>query len=445
MKLQAVRGFKDWLPEDFRRYNYLCEVSRKVLKLYGFEEVKVPTLEKTELYVRSIGEVTDIVQKETYTFTDRNGESLTLRPEATAGICRMVIEKSVYAKQKPIRFFTIGPMFRHERPQKGRLREFYQVSVEYFGDITPFVEAELINLSLHILKEPEKDFGAFLHPLRLEINSLGCRDCRPSYREYLVSALREKRDELCKTCQERIERNPLRVLDCKEEPCKKVVSGLKRIDEFWCSACKVHFSRLGELLSNLGLKFFHNPYLVRGLDYYVRTIFEVKAEGLSAQDTICAGGRYDNLVEELGGPKLPGIGFAIGVERWGLVAFGEERKVPESKTLVFIAPLGDPANEVALKLSYELRSRGIKTVVSYEEKSLKAKLRSADKLGVECVLILGEDELSQSKVCLRDMKKGTQELLPLYDIASLVDRIQSSQTHAVRSSGSEASPLDDRN
>ena len=424
MKLQAVRGFKDWLPEDFRRYHYLCEVSRKILSLYGFEEVKIPTLEKTELYVRSIGEVTDIVQKETYTFIDRNGESLTLRPEATAGICRMVVEKSVYAKQKPIRFFTIGPMFRHERPQKGRLREFYQVSVEYFGDITPFVEAELINLCLHILKEPEKEFGSFLHPLRLEINSLGCLECRPSYREYLVSALREKKDELCKTCQERLERNPLRVLDCKEDACKRAVSGLKTLNEFWCSACKEHFTKLSGLLSSLGLKFFHNPYLVRGLDYYVRTIFEIKAEGLSAQDTVCAGGRYDYLVEELGGPKLPGIGFAIGVERWGLVVFGEDRAVPERQALVFIAPLGEQANAVALRLSYELRARGIKTVASYEDKSLKAKLRSADKLGVEYVLILGEDELSQNKVCLRDMKKGTQELFSLYDIATLVDRIK---------------------
>jgi len=425
MKLQAVRGFKDWLPEDFRRYHYLCEVSRKILDLYGFEEVKVPILEKTELYVRSIGEVTDIVQKETYTFLDRNGESLTLRPEATAGICRMVIEKSVYAKQKPLRFYTIGPMFRHERPQKGRLREFYQVSVEYFGDLNPFVEAELINIALHILREPEKEFGSFLHPLRLEINSLGCRDCRPSYREYLVSSLREKKDELCKTCQERIERNPLRVLDCKEESCKQVVLGLKTLNEFWCSACKEHFSRLSKLLSSLGIEFFHNPYLVRGLDYYVRTIFEIKAEGLSAQDTVCAGGRYDYLVEELGGPKLPGIGFAIGVERWALLVFGEERRVPENKTLVFIAPLGEAANEVALKLSSELRSKGIKTIVSYEEKSLKAKLRSADKLGVEYVLILGEDELSQSKVCLKDMRKGAQELLPLEDIPLLVERIKS--------------------
>ena len=424
MKLQAVRGFKDWLPEDFRRHHYLCEVSRKILSLYGFEEVKIPILEKTELYVRSIGEVTDIVQKETYTFIDRNGESLTLRPEATAGICRMIVEKSVYAKQKPIRFFTIGPMFRHERPQKGRLREFYQVSVEYLGDITPFVEAELINLSLHILKEPEKEFGSLLYPLRLEINSLGCSECRPSYREYLVSTLREKKDELCKTCQERLERNPLRVLDCKEDACKRVVSGLKTLDEFWCSACKEHFTKLSGLLSSLGLKFLHNPYLVRGLDYYVRTIFEIKAEGLSAQDTVCAGGRYDYLVEELGGPRLPGIGFAIGVERWGLVVFGEDRAVPEREALVFIAPLGEQANELALKLSCELRTRGIKTVASYEDKSLKAKLRSADKLGVEYVFILGEDEISQNKVCLRDMKRGTQELLPLDDIASLVNRIR---------------------
>jgi histidyl-tRNA synthetase len=211
----------------------------------------------------------------------------------------------------------------------------------------------------------------------------------------------------------------------KKMPARRVVSGLKMLNEFWCSACKEHFTKLSGLLSSLGLKFFHNPYLVRGLDYYVRTIFEIKAEGLSAQDTVCAGGRYDYLVEELGGPRLPGIGFAIGVERWGLIVFGEDRAVPEREALVFIAPLGDQANELALKLSYELRIRGIKTVPSYEDKSLKAKLRSADKLGVEYVLILGEDEISQNKLCLRDMKRGTQELLPLDDIAFLVNRIKS--------------------
>jgi len=425
MKIQALRGFKDWLPDDFRNYHYLCEVARKILDLYGFEEVKIPILEKTELFIRSIGETTDIVQKETYTFLDRNKESVTLRPEATAGICRMIIEKGVYAKQKPIRFFTIGPMFRHERPQKGRLREFYQVSAEYFGEINPFVEAELISLCLHILKTPEKDFGNYFYPLKLEINSLGCRGCRPGYREYLISALEKRKEKLCKTCQERLQKNPLRILDCKEEVCKETVSHLKTIDNFWCQACREHFSELTRRINSLGIDFIHNPYLVRGLDYYVRTIFEIKAQGLGAQDTVCAGGRYDYLVEELGGPSLPGIGFAIGVERWGLVVFGEERTVAAVNPLVFIAPLNDEANTHALRLSHELRLKGIKTIVSFEQKSLKAKLRSADKLKVKYVLILGEDELSQNRVCVKDMETGKQDLFPLDDVSSLIEKITS--------------------
>ncbi len=424
MKFQAVRGFKDWSPEDFKVYHFLIQLAREILLLYGFQEVKTPILEKTELFVRSIGEVTDIVQKETYTFQDRNGESLTLRPEVTAGICRMVIEKALHTKYSPLRLFTIGPMFRHERPQKGRLREFHQIDVEYLGDINPYVEAELIILAWHILTEPEKRHHSFEHPLRLEINSLGCRSCRPSYREYLVSQLKKRVEGLCPTCQGRLERNPLRVLDCKEERCQTLIRSLRDISEFWCEGCNIHFQELTSLLSELHLAYQHNPYLVRGLDYYVRTIFEIKADWGSSQDTVCAGGRFDYLVEELGGPKLPGLGFAIGLERWALALWGEKRVFPLEHGKIYLAALGKRANVEALKLAQYLRKNGISTLVCYSERSLKAKLKSADKFKARFALILGEEELKKGEIILRDMKRSMQEILSLQAKEDMVKRLK---------------------
>ncbi len=276
MKFQSVRGFKDWLPEEFIRYEFLVETAKKILKNYNYQEVKISILEKTDLFVRSRGEVTDIVQKETYTFQDRNQEFLTLRPEATAGICRMVIENGLYMKPKPLKFFTIGPMFRHERPQKGRLREFYQIDVEFFGNLTSWYEAEVIKMSINILYSPLKVFYKEVENedlFTLEINSLGCERCRPNYKDYLLSSLKGNQNALCGTCQQRLERNPFRILDCKNSNCKNEIQKLEPINKFWCENCKLHFEELSELLNFLGLKYVFNPYLVRGLDYYTRTIF----------------------------------------------------------------------------------------------------------------------------------------------------------------------------
>ncbi|MEZ0343846.1 MAG: histidine--tRNA ligase [Caldimicrobium sp.] len=412
MKLQAVRGFKDWLPEEAIKYQYLIELARRELKLANFQEIKIPVLEKTELFVRSIGEVTDIVQKETYTFEDRNKELLTLRPEATAGICRMVIEHGLYMRPKPLKFFFVGPMFRHERPQKGRLREFFQIDVEFMGNLTPYYEVELLELALKILKKPlsqDKD------PFTLEINSLGCPACRPAFREYLLQALEKEKERLCETCKERLSRNPLRILDCKKEQCKEVVRGLRAISEFWCKECKGHFEAIKSLLEERKIPYVINSYLVRGLDYYVRTIFEIKGEGLGAQDTVCAGGRYDFLIKELGGPELPATGFAIGLERWALCIFGEkdlpEHLSEELKPNAVLIPLGEEAKLRGLSLINDLRDKGIKISAFFEDRSLKAMLREADKLGASFVLILGEEELKEDKIVLKDMKRGTQEKL----------------------------------
>lgn len=422
MKIQAVRGFKDWLPEEFVKYNYLIETARSFLRRANFREIKLPILERTELFVRSIGEVTDIVQKETYTFQDKNQDWLTLRPEATAGICRMFIEEGLHVRPKPIKLFTIGPMFRHERPQKGRLREFYQIDVEFFGNLTPHYEVELLDLAMTILRHPlhkreEAEEGPFL----LEINSLGCPECRPSYREYLLEALSRVRDELCKTCQERLLRNPLRVLDCKEKTCKEKVQTLIPISDFWCDTCKSHFEALRELLDLRGLSYKINPLLVRGLDYYVRTIFEIKGRNLGAQDTVCAGGRYDYLLRDLGGPDIPAIGFAIGLERWALVIYQENEALgrllenslnPE----LFFIPLGEEARRRGLEIVRDLRISGYQVEALFEERSLKAMMREADRSGAKLALILGSEELSQERILVKNLKTGIQEILPLSDL-----------------------------
>ncbi|WP_022855249.1 histidine--tRNA ligase [Thermodesulfobacterium thermophilum] len=430
MKLQAVRGFKDWLPEDFVKYEYLIEKARLWCKLFNFKEIKIPILEKTELFVRSIGEVTDIVQKETYSFEDRNKDWLTLRPEATAGICRMVIEHGLYVRPKPLKFFTIGPMFRHERPQKGRLREFFQIDLEVFSELNPYLEAEVIFLALKILRSPLSEESDQLYAL--ELNTLGCPECRPKYREALLSFLREHKDEVCETCKERIERNPLRVLDCKNEGCKKVVSGSPLITDFLCEDCRSHFQELKEALESLDIEFSLNPRLVRGLDYYVRTIFEIKAKGLGAQDTVCAGGRYDYLVKELGGPELPAIGFAIGLERWAISLFGDEENkgLIDPNTLteklcpdLYLVFLGKPLIKQGVILSQRFREKGLRCETTYEEKSLKAQLKNADKLGAKFVLILGEKEWTEKRAVFRDLKKSAQKEIGFDGLDDLVAKV----------------------
>jgi len=419
MKIQAVRGFKDWLPEDFVKYEYLINIARGILKNYNYKEIKIPILEKTDLFVRSIGELTDIVQKETYTFLDRNKEFLTLRPEATAGICRMVIEKGLFVSPKPLKFFTIGPMFRHERPQKGRLREFFQIDVELFSELNPYIEAEIVFLAMEILKAPICLFKEDLSGIyTLELNSLGCPKCRPKYKEALIKFLKEKKEILCETCKQRIARNPLRVLDCKVETCKEVVSKSPVITEYLCEECKTHFENIKDILKFMGVQYIENPRLVRGLDYYVRTIFEIKAEGLGAQDTVAAGGRYDFLLKELGGQHLPAIGFAIGLERWAISIFGDKENkgiFSSEKFLeklcpdVFIILLGKELLMNGLKLATLLRKKGLRCEVTYEEKSLKAQLKNADKLSAKYSLILGEEEIKKRSAILRDMRKGIQK------------------------------------
>lgn len=403
--IKAVRGFKDILPGETEKWAYLERLARRFFQAYGFREIRIPILEKTVLFARSIGEATDIVEKEMYTFLDRNKESLTLRPEATAGICRALIEHGLYAKAKVVKLFTMGPMFRHERPQKGRLRQFHQLNAEVFGSEAPGTDAEIIALAMDILTAG----GA--GDLRLEINSLGCGECRPAFREALKSFLLDLRDRLCEDCQRRAEKNPLRALDCKREECQALYTEAPLLKDFWCEACRTHFEKVLEHLTCLGISYTINQRLVRGLDYYVRTTFEVKAPGLGAQDTVAAGGRYDGLVKALGGPDIPGIGFAIGMERFLLVA-----DLPEDliKPLdLYVVALGEKAYMELLLLVHHLRWDGYLVEIDHEGRSLKAQLKQANKLRARFALIVGENELQEGKGLLRNMETGEQQPLPL--------------------------------
>ncbi len=402
--IKAVRGFKDILPGETEKWVHLENLARKFFQSYGFREIRLPVLEKTELFARSIGESTDIVEKEMYTFLDRNRESLTLRPEATAGICRAVIEHGLHAQAKILKLFTMGPMFRYERPQKGRLRQFHQLNAEVFGSHSPGTDAEIIALALDILEAG----GA--KGLRLEINSLGCPECRPQFREKLKEFLAGISRELCEDCRRRAERNPLRALDCKKESCQRLYQDAPRIGEFWCDACRRHFEEVLKDLERLGIAYEVNERLVRGLDYYVRTTFEIKAPGLGAQDTVAAGGRYDGLLKALGGPDIPGVGFAIGMERFLLVADLPQDLAP--RVDLFLAALGEEARRWVLPLARKFRREGFIVEMDHEGRSLKAQLKQANRLKARYVLIVGEDELRKSRMLLRRMDTGEQEEIP---------------------------------
>ncbi|WP_456371301.1 histidine--tRNA ligase [Thermodesulfatator atlanticus] len=415
--IKAVRGFKDILPGETEKWVYLEGLARKFFSAYGFREIRTPILEKTELFARSIGEATDIVEKEMYSFLDRNKESVTLRPEATAGICRAVIENGLYAQAKVLKLFTMGPMFRHERPQKGRLRQFHQFNAEVFGSHAPGVDAEIIALAMDILEAG----GA--KNLRLELNSLGCPECRPVFREKLKNFLLARLDKLCDDCKRRAEKNPLRALDCKKESCQQEYKEAPLIEEFWCETCRRHFAQVCEELELLGITYEKNPRLVRGLDYYVRTTFEIKAKDLGAQDTVAAGGRYDGLIKALGGPDIPGVGFAIGVERFLLVASLPHDLWPGLD--LFVAALGNEARRFVLPLVRKLRGRGFMVDLDHEGRSLKAQLKAANRQKARYTLIIGESELSEEKALLRNMKTGEQKEVSFVSLENeLIERLK---------------------
>ena len=405
MEIKAIRGFNDILPEEIGKWQFVEDTAREVFEGFGFSEIRIPIIERTELFSRGIGEATDIVEKEMYTFTDRSGNSLTLRPEATASMARAYLEHQIYSFDPVAKLYCIGPMFRYERPQKGRYRQFYQIDAEVFGVENPMVDAEVILMLIHFLKR------VGLEKLELQINSLGCRVCRPRYREELKNFLSKRSFRLCEDCQRRLHTNPLRIFDCKVETCQEAIADAPQVIDYICDECQRHFDQVKEYLEMAGLEYILNPRMVRGLDYYTRTAFEVVSYSLGSQNAVTGGGRYDNLFQEIGGLDVPGIGFAIGMER--LVSLLPKEKGFIRYPHLFIATLGEETYKEAYRLVNQLHLQGIRAELDYEGKSLKSQMRRADKLKARYVLILGGEELKRGKGVLRNMEDKSQEEIPI--------------------------------
>jgi histidyl-tRNA synthetase len=402
----------DILPGEIDTWQFLEKTARRIFQAYGFAEIRVPVVEKTELFCRSIGETTDIVEKEMYTFEDKSGNSLTLRPEGTAPVMRSFIEHKLHALDPVAKLYYLGPMFRYERPQKGRYRQFHQIGAEAIGVMDPKIDAQVLAMLVHFFED------AAIPDVSLQINSLGCPECRPGYRQTLIAYLADRLEALCEDCRRRYRTNPLRVLDYKVPGCKEATADAPSVLDHLCGGCSDHFGQVCDYLQTLNIPFAINSRMVRGLDYYTRTTFEIVTGSLGAQNAVAAGGRYDGLIRDLGGPALPGIGFAMGMERLVLLKGGEPIAPP--RPALFLAALGTEPSRHAFLLMAELQRRGIHVEMDYEGKSLKSQLRRADKLRARFVLILGEDELKRQVAQLRDMDASTQEEVPLPALATLL-------------------------
>ena len=406
MNITALKGFKDILPEEALLWQRIETTARDVFQRFGFREIKVPILEKTALFARSIGETTDIVEKEMYTFIDRNGESLTMRPEGTASVLRSFIEHSLHNQQPVQKLFTFGPMFRHERPQKGRLRQFHQISIEALGANQPELDIEIMAMASMVLTELGLNVS-------LEINSLGCPQCRPAFNQALLLFLEDKKDDLGEDCQRRRLKNPLRVLDCKNSHCQEHYRLAPSILDHLCPECASHFQTVQNGLTRMDIPFTTNSFMVRGLDYYTRTTFELLTDSLGAQSAVGAGGRYDGLIKQLGGPDLPGIGFAMGMERLVLMLQQQATDQTPPASGLFIAALGDKAREAGFAMAQALRRRGLQVLMDYAGGSLKSQMKQAGKQNCRHTLIIGDDELERGEGTWRDMLSRDQQAIPL--------------------------------
>ncbi len=403
--IRGIKGVKDILPDEIPRWHVIEDTARRLSSLYGFQEIRIPIFEVTELFARSIGGSTDIVEKEMYTFMDRDGTSLTLRPEATAGAVRAYIEHNLAASPVSQKLYYLGPMFRHERPQAGRLRQFHQYGVESFSSEDPRADVEVMSLLWRFLT----DLG--LRELTLEINSLGEATDRPAYKAVLLDFLKHREEQLCSNCRRRMGTNPLRVLDCKNPTCLAATADAPKLTDHLSATARRHFAEVLSGLAMLGISHVLNPRLVRGLDYYTLTTFEVTSRQLGAQNAVGAGGRYDGLVEALGGPPTPGVGFAIGLERVSLLL--PATAIPEPPHLVFIAAFGQQGKAVGLRVLHELRALGVRADTDYRASTLKALLRQADRLHADVAVIIGDDEVAKGRLLIRNMKSKRQEELSL--------------------------------
>jgi len=399
--IQLIRGFKDILPEEVELWKTIEQTAAGLFESFGFRQIRVPIVEKTELFQRSIGADTDIVEKEMYTFAGSKGEPLTLRPEATAGVVRSYIQQRLYARDPVQKLYTIGPMFRRERPQKGRYRQFYQINAEVFGIESPFVDAQLIFMLTAFFERLS------ITGLKACLNSLGCPKCRPAFKTALSAMLAEKSDQLCSDCLRRSRGNPLRVLDCKVPGCQAVVAEAPAMTDYLCPDCAAHFEQVKSALQAMAVPYEISPRLVRGLDYYTRTAFEIQTDELGAQNAVAGGGRYDALVENLGGPAQPAIGFAIGLDRLVDLMLTKTETAALAPD-VFIAAIGEAVQPQAYEWACHLGLAGIKTEADFSGRSLKALMKRANRLGAAFALIAGEQELESGKLLLRDMQSHEQ-------------------------------------
>jgi len=410
---QAPRGTADILPEEQPYWRYVEKVIAEVTLLYGYQRIDSPTFEETGLFTRSVGEGTDLVDKEMYAFDDKGGKSLTLRPEGTASVCRAYIQHGMSNLPQPVKLYYVCPIFRYDRPQAGRYRQHYQFGCECFGEDDPIMDAEVIDLAWRFFKT----LG--LRKLSLHLNNIGCKECRPAYLKTLKNYYSKHTNSLCTDCKNRLEKNPLRLLDCKQASCQHIAENAPHSIDALCPACASHFAQLQKYLGLLRIPFIINNRLVRGLDYYTRTVFEIQPEEEGSQSALGGGGRYDGLIEQLGGKPTPALGFGLGIERIILNIKKENISVPAPPALqVFIAYMGDAARDKALKLASDLRQSGVSVIMSSGEKSLKAQLRQANSLGAKWTLIIGDEEVKAGTVTLRDMADASQKTVIFSEIVS---------------------------
>ena len=416
---QAIRGTGDVLPADSYRWQHIEHTLLETARLYGFREMRTPVFEHTELFVRSVGDTTDVVQKEMYTFDDNGGRSITLRPEGTAGAVRAFLEHGLHNEALPQKVSYVTSCYRYEKPQAGRLREFHQFGVECFGAALPSADAELISLAAAAFET----LG--VKNLSLRINSIGCPECRAKYYAALREYFSARSQELCETCRGRLERNPMRILDCKSPVCKEIAPGAPSVLDFTSSDCRAHFEQVKAHLDSMGIAYTVDPTIVRGLDYYTRTVFEFVSDDLGAQSTVCGGGRYDGLVEEMGGPKTAALGFAMGLERLLMIMQAQGCEFPSAKSCdVYLAPMGDAAAQTAAKLAAMLRVEGFFAETDIVGRGLKAQMKYANKIGAKYTVVIGDDEVASKKANLKCMETGEQTEVTLPDglISAVYDR-----------------------
>ncbi len=415
--IKAPRGTHDILPSETYRWHAVEEQIQKICLEFGYKEIRTPMFESTELFERGVGDTTDVVQKEMYTFLDKGGRSITLKPEGTSPIVRSFVENSVYANPQPTKLYYLYPCFRYEKPQAGRLREFHQFGIEVFGSNAPSIDAEVISLAMSLLARLE------VTGIELNINSIGCPTCRKAYNEKLKEYFRPYLNELCETCRERFEKNPLRILDCKNADCKKIYNNAPMLLDHICDDCNEHFEKLKKYLEAMNISYNVDATIVRGLDYYTKTVFEIVSKNKGSEGTICGGGRYDGLVAEIGGPEMAGVGFGMGLERL-LLVLESINKLPENNECpdIFIANIGADADLFVQKLVFDLRQNGIAAERDYLERSVKAQMKFANKIDAKFSAVIGDDDIKNGKLNVKNMKTGESEEIEFSELSKYLKK-----------------------